>query len=71
MKTKLAVFMAKNKYEDVCDYTVQASWFARSCEVYVGDASTKLAQVCISRASKFWNDIWLNNLVLIDIYGLI
>ncbi|XP_057808261.1 protein LURP-one-related 10-like isoform X2 [Salvia miltiorrhiza] len=45
MKTKLAVFLAENKYEDVCDYTVQTSWFERSCQVNVGDSSTKLAQM--------------------------
>lgn len=47
MKTKLVVIKDKKKFEDACDYTVQGSWFERSCEVYVEDSSTILAQVCI------------------------
>ncbi|KAG6433721.1 hypothetical protein SASPL_105336 [Salvia splendens] len=44
MKTKLSVFVAENS--DVCDYTVQADWFQRFCQVYVGDSPyKKLAQV--------------------------
>ncbi|KAH6777945.1 hypothetical protein C2S51_009257 [Perilla frutescens var. frutescens] len=47
MKTKLVVFMAKNKSEDVCNYTVEGSWFERSCEVYAGDSSVIVAQVSL------------------------
>ncbi|KAL1545430.1 hypothetical protein AAHA92_22158 [Salvia divinorum] len=48
LKTKLSVFVAdqNSECEDVCDYTVQADWFQRFCQVYVGDSSyVKLAQV--------------------------
>ncbi|KAH6786998.1 hypothetical protein C2S52_006550 [Perilla frutescens var. hirtella] len=45
MKTKLVVFMAKNKSEEVCNYTMEGSWFERSCEVYVGDSSMIVAQM--------------------------
>lgn len=50
MKTKLAVFVAKKRFrlEDVCNYTVEGSWFQRSCQVYAQDSSTLLAQVCTS-----------------------
>ncbi|KAH6769330.1 LURP-one-like protein [Perilla frutescens var. frutescens] len=44
-KTKLNVFLANNKSEDVCDYKVRGSWSERSCKVYVGDSSTIIAQM--------------------------
>jgi hypothetical protein len=47
MKTKLDVFLASNKKEDVCDFKVKGSWLERSCIVYAGESNNIVAQVCI------------------------
>lgn len=44
MKTK-HVFLANNKSENVCDYTIRGSWFERSCKIFAGTSSTIAAQV--------------------------
>ncbi|XVF37504.1 hypothetical protein REPUB_Repub20aG0014500 [Reevesia pubescens] len=45
LKTRLDVFLANNKKEDVCDFKVKGSWFERSCVIYAGDSSTIVAQM--------------------------
>jgi hypothetical protein len=45
MKTKLDVFLASNKKEDVCDFKVKGSWLERSCIVYAGESNNIVAQV--------------------------
>ncbi|KAL8501941.1 hypothetical protein ACS0TY_021171 [Phlomoides rotata] len=37
--------LANNQSEDVCDYTVQGSWFQKLCKVYFGDSSTIVAMM--------------------------
>jgi hypothetical protein len=46
-KTKLDVFLASNKKQDVCDFKVKGSWFERSCTVYAGESNNIVAQVII------------------------
>jgi len=46
-KTKLDVFLASNKKENVCDFKVKGSWFDRSCIVYAGESNNIVAQVMI------------------------
>ncbi|KAK2361273.1 protein LURP-one-related [Trifolium repens] len=45
MKTKLDVFLASNKKEDVCDFKVKGSWLERSCIVYAGESNNIVAQM--------------------------
>ncbi|XP_045793243.1 protein LURP-one-related 10-like [Trifolium pratense] len=44
-KTKLDVFLASNKKQDVCDFKVKGSWFQRSCTVYAGESNNIVAQM--------------------------
>ncbi|GAU17199.1 hypothetical protein TSUD_178290 [Trifolium subterraneum] len=44
-KTKLDVFLAGNKKEDVCDFQVRGSWLERSCIVYAGESNNIVAQM--------------------------
>ncbi|KAK2361275.1 hypothetical protein P8452_65044 [Trifolium repens] len=44
-KTKLDVFLASNKKQDVCDFKVKGSWFERSCTVYAGESNNIVAQM--------------------------
>ncbi|XP_030928005.1 protein LURP-one-related 15-like [Quercus lobata] len=45
LKTKLLVYLANNRNEDVCDYKVEGSWFEKSCIIYAGESSTVVAQM--------------------------
>lgn len=45
LKTKLDVFLAGNRKEDVCDFKIKGSWFERSCVVYAGESNNIVAQV--------------------------
>ncbi|CAM8889009.1 unnamed protein product [Rhodiola kirilowii] len=52
-KTKLQVFLATNKDENVCDYNVQGSWLNGTCAVYAGQSSNIVAQVITTAFSFF------------------
>ncbi|KAI9115943.1 hypothetical protein K1719_012873 [Acacia pycnantha] len=43
--TKLNVFLASNTSEQVCDFKIKGSWWARSCVVYAGESNTIVAQM--------------------------
>ncbi|XP_059428711.1 protein LURP-one-related 15-like [Corylus avellana] len=45
LEAKLQVFLANNKKEDVCDFRVEGSWTERSCVVYEGESSSKIAKM--------------------------
>ncbi|XP_030541858.1 protein LURP-one-related 15-like [Rhodamnia argentea] len=45
LKTKLEVFLANNRNEQVGDFKVKGSWFDRSCVIYAGESSNIVAQM--------------------------
>ncbi|KAG1338992.1 putative TOM1-like protein 7 [Cocos nucifera] len=45
VKSKLNVFLASNTSKDVCDFTIDGSFFKRSCKIYKGDSSMVIAQM--------------------------
>ncbi|KAJ4977568.1 hypothetical protein NE237_008348 [Protea cynaroides] len=45
IKTKLDVFLAANRKEEVCDFKIKGSWSDRSCTIYLGESSNVIAQM--------------------------
>ncbi|CAL5079347.1 unnamed protein product [Urochloa decumbens] len=46
VRTQMGVFLASNRAERACDFTMRCSSFdERSCDFYLGNSSTKIAQV--------------------------
>jgi hypothetical protein len=45
VKARLGVFLAQNTSEQVCDFKIKASYYERSCAIYLGNSSTMVAQV--------------------------
>ncbi|CAL5076319.1 unnamed protein product [Urochloa decumbens] len=46
VRTQMGVFLASNRAERACDFTMRCSGFdERSCDFYLGNSSTKIAQV--------------------------
>ncbi|KAE8099149.1 hypothetical protein FH972_017153 [Carpinus fangiana] len=52
LEAKLQVFLASNIQEDVCDFRVEGSWAERSCEVFYGESSSKIAKMYKSKTIK-------------------
>jgi hypothetical protein len=59
LRTKLQVFLANNKNEDVCDFNVEAN-FSDSCEVYAGQSSSKVAKVSTTFSLSFFLSFFLS-----------
>ncbi|CAN6209726.1 unnamed protein product [Urochloa humidicola] len=45
VRTQMGVFLASNRAEQACDFTMRCSYNDRSCDFYLGNSSTKIAQV--------------------------
>ena len=61
LKTKLLVYLANNRNENVCDYKVEGSWFEKSCIIYAGESSTVVAQVRSPTLKSGSRRIWIIN----------
>ncbi|CAM8892029.1 unnamed protein product [Rhodiola kirilowii] len=66
-KTKLQVFLATNKDENVCDYNVQGSWLNGTCAVYAGQSSNIVAQMH-KRKFTLKNILFWNNKFKVTVY---
>ncbi|XP_062190202.1 protein LURP-one-related 15-like [Phragmites australis] len=45
LKTKMAIFMARNTTEQVCDFMIKGSYSEKSCAFYLGNSDTMIAQM--------------------------
>ncbi|VFQ71156.1 unnamed protein product [Cuscuta campestris] len=52
-RTKLAVFMAGNMEDGVCDFYVKASDSETSCDIFIGETKTMIAQM--HRSQSFFS----------------
>ncbi|XP_010911049.1 protein LURP-one-related 10-like [Elaeis guineensis] len=51
-KSKLNVFLASNTSKDVCDFTIEGSFFKRSCKVYKGDSDSSMVIAQMNKESN-------------------
>ena len=51
--TQVGVFLAPNTAGMACDLKMKCSYNNRSCDVYLGDSNTKIAQVKTTVPSNF------------------